>query len=65
MKFRVNHKMSSCFEFSYFQILIKYANKCFAKGSANILMMNSSYLGRRKSELFNHNNPFTLHHFFI
>ena len=44
MKFRINHKMSSYFEFSCFQILIKYVNKCFAKESANILMMNSSYL---------------------
>lgn len=65
MKFRINHKISSYFEFSYFQILIKYVNKCFAKESANILMMNSSYLGRRKSELFNHYNPFTLYPFFI
>ena len=44
MKFRINHKMSSYFEFSCFQILIKYVNKCFAKESANILMLNSSYL---------------------
>ena len=59
MKFRINHKMSSYFEFSCFQILIKYVNKHFAKESANILMMNSSYLGRRKPELFNHYNSFT------
>lgn len=65
MKFRINHKISSYFEFSCFQILIKYVNKCFAKESASILMMYSSYLGRRKSELFNHYNPFTLYPFFI